>query len=253
MIDKTVPSLHQAVADVRDGATVLVGGFGASGVPTELLCALLDQGARELTIVNNNGGNGPVGLSQLFLAGRVRKLICSFARSANPAQPSAAAFAEVYRAGRVELECVPQGIMAERMRAAAAGLGPFFSPVSYGTKLAEGKETRVIDGVGYVLEQPLKGDFAFVKAHAADRWGNLTYRYAGRNFGPVMAMAATTTVVQVSELLPLGGIPPEAVVTPGIFVQRVVHVAQPAPGTPGPTPVPTSAHPAATPPAAPPA
>jgi 3-oxoadipate CoA-transferase alpha subunit len=224
MLDKTVASLADAVQDVPDGATLLVGGFGASGIPTELLVALLDQGARDLTGVNNNGGNGPIGLSQLFLAGRVRKLICSFARSANPAQPSAAAFAEVYRAGKVELECVPQGIMVERMRAAAAGLGPFFSPVSYGSKLAEGKETRIIDGRGFVLEQPLPGDYAFVKAQHADRWGNLTYRYAGRNFGPVMCMAARTTVVQVDRIVALGSIAPEQVMTPGIFVKRVVQV-----------------------------
>jgi 3-oxoadipate CoA-transferase alpha subunit len=224
MLDKTVPSIAEAVRDIHDGATVLVSGFGASGIPTELLVALLAQGARDLTVVNNNGGNGPLGLSQLFLAGRVRKLICSFARSANPAQPSAAAFAEVYRAGKIELECVPQGIMVERMRAAAAGLGPFFSPVSYGTALAAGKETRVIDGKGYVLEQPLPGDFAFVKARHADRWGNLTYRYAGRNFGPVMCMAAKTAIVQVDEIVPLGSIEPDHVMTPGVFVQRVVQV-----------------------------
>ena len=223
MLDKTVASLADAVKDVHDGATILVGGFGASGIPTELLLALLDQGARDLTIVNNNGGNGPIGLSQLFLAGRVRKLICSFARSANPAQPSAAAFAEVYRAGKVLLECVPQGIMVERMRAAAAGMGPFFSPVGVGSKLAEGKETRVIDGRTFVLEQPLPGDFAFVKAHEADRWGNLTYRYAQRNFGPVMCMAARVTVVQVDRIVPLGSIAPEQVMTPGIFVKRVVQ------------------------------
>jgi len=224
MLDKTVPTLADAVRDIHDGATLLVSGFGASGIPTELLVALLDQGARELTVVNNNGGNGPIGLSQLFLAGRVRKLICSFARSANPAQPSAAAFAEVYRAGKVELECVPQGIMVERMRAAAAGLGPFFSPVSYGTQLAAGKETRVIDGKGFVLEQPLPGDFAFVKAQQADRWGNLTYRFAQRNFGPVMCMAAKTAIVQVDRIVPLGSIEPDHVMTPGVFVQRVVQV-----------------------------
>jgi 3-oxoadipate CoA-transferase alpha subunit len=224
MLDKTVPTLADAVRGIHDGATLLVSGFGASGIPTELLVALLDQGARELTVVNNNGGNGPIGLSQLFLAGRVRKLICSYARSANPAQPSAAAFAEVYRAGKIELECVPQGIMVERMRAAAAGLGPFFSPVSYGTALAAGKETRVIDGRGFVLEQPMPGDFAFVKAQQADRWGNLTYRYAQRNFGPVMCMAAKTAIVQVDAIVPLGSIPPEQVMTPGVFVQRVVQV-----------------------------
>jgi 3-oxoadipate CoA-transferase alpha subunit len=224
MLDKTVPTLADAVRDIHDGATLLVGGFGAAGIPTELLVALLDQGARELTVVNNNGGNGPIGLSQLFLAGRVRKLICSYARSANPAQPSAAAFAEVYRAGKIELECVPQGIMVERMRAAAAGLGPFFSPVSYGTALAAGKETRVIDGRGFVLEQPMPGDFALIKAQHADRWGNLTYRYAQRNFGPVMCMAAKTAIVQVDRIVPLGGIPPEQVITPGILVKRVVQV-----------------------------
>jgi 3-oxoadipate CoA-transferase, alpha subunit len=225
MLDKTVRSMQEAVKGVRDGAVLLVGGFGSSGVPTELLRALLDQGAKDLTVVNNNGGNGPIGLSELFAAGRVRKLICSFARSINAAQPSAAVFAEVYRAGKVELECIPQGTMAEKLRAAGAGLGPFFTPTSYGTKLAEGKETRVIDGVGYVLESPMKGDVAFVKAQHGDRWGNLTYRYAGRNFGPVMCMAAKTAIAQVDRIVPLGAIPPEQVVTPGIFVQRVVEVA----------------------------
>lgn len=223
MLDKTVTTMEEAVRGVPDGAVLLVGGFGVSSVPTELLRALLDQGARELTIVNNNGGNGPLGLSELFRAGRVRKLICSYARSANPAQPSAEAFAEAYRAGQVELECVPQGTMAERMRAAGAGLGPFFSPVSYGTALAQGKETRVIDGVGYVLEQPLRGDFAFVKAQYADRWGNLSYRHAGRNFGPVMCMAAKVSVVQVDRIVPLGTIEPDNVHTPGIFVHRVIE------------------------------
>jgi 3-oxoadipate CoA-transferase alpha subunit len=223
MLDKTQSSLQDAVRDVHDGATLLVGGFGVSGVPTELLCALLDQGARELVIVNNNGGNGPIGLNQLIAAGRVRKIITSYARSANPLNPSAEALATAYRAGKIELECVPQGTMAERMRAAGAGMGPFFTPTSYGTPLGEGKETRVIDGVGYVLESPLHGDFALVKAQQADRWGNLIYRNAERNFGPVMCMAAKTTVVQVEEIVPLGGIPPEQVMTPGIFVQRVVQ------------------------------
>jgi len=224
MLDKTCATLEEAVAGVQDGATVLIGGFGASGVPTELLCALLDQGARELTIVNNNAGNGPIGLSQLVEAGRVRKMICSFARSSNKLHPNAVAFAEAYRKGTVELECVPQGTMAERMRAAGSGLGPFFTPTSYGTALAEGKETRVIDGKGYVMEWPLKGDFAFIKAQFADRWGNLTYRYAGRNFAPVMAMAADVTVAQVDRIVALGDIPAEQVVTPGIFVKRVVQV-----------------------------
>lgn len=224
MLDKTCASLEEAVVGVQDGATVLIGGFGASGVPTELLCALLDQGARELTIVNNNAGNGPIGLSQLVEAGRVRKMICSFARSSNKLQPNAVAFAEAYRKGTVELECVPQGTMAERMRAAGSGLGPFFTPTSYGTALAEGKQTMVIDGKGYVMEWPLKGDFAFIKAQFADRWGNLTYRYAGRNFAPVMAMAANVTVAQVDRIVPLGDIPAEHVITPGIFVKRVVQV-----------------------------
>lgn len=224
MLDKRISSLEEAVADVHDGATLLIGGFGSSGVPTELICALLDQGARELTVVNNNAGNGPIGLSQLIEAGRVKKMICSFARSSSKTHPNAVAFAEAYRAGKIELECVPQGTMAERMRAAGAGMGPFYTPTSYGTKLAEGKESRVFDGVGYVLEQPLKGDFAFVKAQYGDQWGNLTYRYAGRNFGPVMAMAANITVAQVDRIVELGELPPEQVITPGIFVKRVVEV-----------------------------
>jgi 3-oxoadipate CoA-transferase alpha subunit len=224
MLDKTVATLEEAVAGVQDGATLLIGGFGSSGVPTELICALLDQGARELTVVNNNAGNGAIGLSQLVAAGRVRRMICSFARSSNKLQPNAVAFAEAYREGRIELECVPQGTMAERMRAAGAGMGPFYTPTAYGTALAEGKETRVFDGVGYVLEQPLRGDFAFIKAQLGDRWGNLTYRYAGRNFAPVMAMAASVTVAQVDRIVELGELPAEHVMTPGIFVKRVIEV-----------------------------
>jgi 3-oxoadipate CoA-transferase alpha subunit len=227
VLDKTVESLQQAVRDVQDGATILIGGFGVSGVPTELVRALLEQGATGLTIVNNNAGNGKYGLSELVEAGRVRKMICSFARSSNPKQPNAVAFAEAYHAGKIELECVPQGTMAERMRAAGSGLGPFFTPTAYGTSLAEGKETRVIDGVGYVLEEPLHGDFAFVKAQQGDRWGNLMYRYAERNFGPVMCMAAKVAVAQVDEIVPLGSIAPEHVMTSGIFVQRVVQVGRP--------------------------
>jgi len=224
MLDKTVSTLEEAVAGVPDGAIVLVGGFGVSGVPTALLCALLDQGARELTIVNNNAGNGKLGLSQLIEAGRVRKMICSFGRSTDRVNPNAAAFAEAYRSGKLELELVPQGTMAERMRAAGAGMGPFYTRTSYGTPLAKGKETRMIDGVGYVLEQPLRGDFAFVRAQTADRWGNLMYRYAARNFSPVMCMAAKTTVVQADQIVPLGNLAPEHVMTPGIFVQRVIEV-----------------------------
>ena len=217
MIDKIVPSLETAVAGIGDGATVLVSGFGGSGIPGALLDALLAHGARDLTIVNNNAGNGDTGIAALIRAGRVRKVICSHPRSNN-----AEAFIEAYRAGKVALECVPQGTLVERMRAAGAGLGPFFTPTAYGTALADGKETRVIDGTGYVLEQPLHGDFALVKAHRADRWGNLTYRYAGRNFGPVMCTAARHTIVQVDDVMPLGEMPPQHVMTPGIFVQAVV-------------------------------
>jgi 3-oxoadipate CoA-transferase alpha subunit len=192
-------------------------------VPTELLQALLRQGARDLTVVNNNAGNGPLGLSELIAAGRVRKVICSYARSSNPAEPNQVAFAEAWRAGKIELECVPQGTMSERMRAAGAGLGPFFTPTSYGTLLGKGKEERVIDGKGYVLENPLHGDFAFVRAHQADRWGNLVYRNADRCFGPVMCMAARIAVAQVDEVVPLGTLHPENIHTSGIFVQRVIE------------------------------
>lgn len=224
MIDKTFESLERAVADIHDGATVMIGGFGNAGMPSALIDALIAQGARELTIVNNNAGNGKYGLSQLIEAGRVRRMVCSFARNSNPKIPNADAFAEWYRAGKIELECVPQGTMAERMRAAGSGLGPFFTPTSYGTVLAKGKETRVIDGVGYVLENPLHGDLALVKARSADPWGNLMYRNAERNFGPVMCMAAKMAVAQVDEIVPLGELVPENVMTPGIFVKRVVKV-----------------------------
>ncbi|CAG9167402.1 3-oxoacid CoA-transferase subunit A [Cupriavidus respiraculi] len=217
MIDKTVASLEEAVACIREGDTVLVSGFGGSGIPGALLDALLARGVGDLTIVNNNAGNGDTGIAALIRAGRVRKVICSHPRSNN-----AEAFIDAYRAGKVALECVPQGTLVERMRAAGAGLGPFFTPTAYGTALAEGKEARMIDGVGYVLEQPLRGDVALVKAHRADRWGNLVYRYAGRNFGPVMCTAARHTVVQVDEIVPLGSLAPEHVMTPGIFVNAVV-------------------------------
>ncbi|MFA7505125.1 MAG: 3-oxoacid CoA-transferase subunit A [Burkholderiaceae bacterium] len=222
MLDKVIDSMAEALADVQDGATILIGGFGIAGIPTELVCALLDQGARELTIVNNNGGDGPIGLSQLIDAGRVRKLVSSYARSVGKTG-NAEAFAREYEAGRIELECVPQGIMAERMRAAAAGNGPFFTPTGYGTLLAEGKETRVIDGRGYVLEQPLHGDFGLVRAMQADRWGNLMFNRAERNFNPVVAMASRVAVAQVESIVPLGAIDPEGVQLPGIFVQRVVR------------------------------
>ena len=219
MIDKTCSSLAEALADVADGATVMVGGFGTAGQPNELLDALIGQGARELTIVCNNAGNGDTGLAALLAAGRVRKIICSFPRQADSWH-----FDRLFREGRIELELVPQGNLAERIRAAGAGIAGFFTPTGYGTELAKGKETRVIDGKGYVLESPIHAELALIKAERADRWGNLVYRKTARNFGPVMAMAARTTVATVHELVPLGELDPEAVVTPGVFVQRVVRI-----------------------------
>src|SRR6476661_5565560 len=221
MIDKTVASPSAAVADVQDGATVMIGGFGTAGMPSELIDALIAQGARELTIVNNNAGNGEVGLAALLKTKRVRKIICSF-----PRQTDSYVFDALYRAGEIELELVPQGNLAERIRAAGAGIGGFFTPTGYGTKLAEGKETRLIDGRHYVLESPLHADFALIKAYKGDRWGNLVYRKTARNFGPIMASAAKTAIVQVSQIVALGELDPENIVTPGIFVQRVVEVPQ---------------------------
>ena len=219
MIDKIVPSLEAALADVKDGSTILVGGFGGSGIPEELIDALIAQGARDLTVVNNNAGNGEVGIAALFKAGRVRKLICSY-----PRQVDSHHFQAAYRSGKVELELVPQGTLSERMRAAGAGIGAFYTPTGYGTDLAKGKEARVIDGKGHVLEHPLRGDFALVKAERGDRWGNLVYRKSARNYGPTMASAAKVTIAQVNEIVPLGGLDPEVIVTPGIFVTRVVKV-----------------------------
>lgn len=219
MIDKTVPGLAQAVAGIPDGATVMIGGFGNAGMPKALIDALIEQGARELTIVNNNAGNGDTGLAALLAAGRVRKIICSF-----PRQADSHVFDALYRAGKIELELTPQGNLAERIRAAGAGIGGFFSPTGYGTLLAEGKETRVIDGRHYVLESPIHADFALIKALKGDRWGNLVYRKAARNFGPIMAMAAKCAIAQVDQVVPLGALDPEVIVTPGIFVQRVVQV-----------------------------
>lgn len=216
-------SMAQAMAGIADGSVVLLGGFGPSGSPIQLMQALLETDAKDLTVVSNNAGGGPIGLSQLIEAGKVRKLICSFARSLDPKNPSAAAFEKGYRAGEIELELVPQGTLAERLRAAGAGMGPFFTPTAFGTRLAEGKETRVINGRGYVLEEPLHADVAFVKAHLADPLGNLTYRYAGRNFAPVMCMAAKLAIAQVDEVVAVGDIAPEQVMTPGIFVQRVIE------------------------------
>lgn len=219
MINKVVASAAAALADVRDGATVMIGGFGTAGLPNELIDALLDGGARELVIVNNNAGNGDTGLAALLAARRVRKIICSFPRQADSHH-----FDALYRAGQIELELVPQGNLAERIRAAGAGIGGFFTPTGYGTELAKGKETREIGGRMYVLESPIHADFALIKAERGDRWGNLTYRMTARNFGPIMAMAAATTVATVHEIVELGDLDPEAVVTPGLFVQRLVQV-----------------------------
>ncbi|NUO36640.1 MAG: 3-oxoacid CoA-transferase subunit A [Terrabacter sp.] len=212
-------SALDAVADIPDGATVLIGGFGPAGQPVELIEALVETGTRDLTVVNNNAGNGDVGLAALIGAGRVRKVICSF-----PRQHDSHQFDEKYRAGEIELELVPQGNLAERIRAAGAGIGGFFTPTGYGTPLAEGKEVREIDGRHYVLELPIRADYALVKAHRADEVGNLTYRKTARNFGPIMATAATTTIVQVHEVVPTGAMDPEVVVTPGIYVDRLVVV-----------------------------
>ena len=209
----------EAVDGIEDGSTVLVGGFGMAGMPVQLIDALIDQGATDLTVVSNNAGNGDTGLAALLAQGRVRKVVCSF-----PRQADSWVFDGLYRDGKVELELVPQGNLAERMRAAGAGIGAFFSPTGVGTPLAEGKETREIDGRTYVLELPIKGDVALVGAHRADRMGNLVYRKTARNFGPVMATAATTTIVQVREVVETGELDPESIVTPSIYVDRVVAV-----------------------------
>jgi len=219
MIDKVIGSLEAAVADIKDGATVLCAGFGAVGAPDELIDALQAQGARDLVIVANNAGNGRTGLAGLIASGHVRKVICSYPRSTD-----STAFDDAYKAGKIELELVPQGTISERMRCAAAGLGGFYSPVGVGTRLAEGKEAREIDGRLYVFEKPLKGDIALLKADRADRWGNLTYRKSARNFNPTMAMAAELSIVQVREVVALGAIDPESVATPGIFIDRIVQL-----------------------------
>jgi 3-oxoadipate CoA-transferase, alpha subunit len=219
MIDKIIGSLEAAVADIKDGATVLCAGFGTVGSPDELIDALQAQGARDLVIVANNAGNGRTGLAGLIASGHVRKVICSYPRSTD-----STAFDDAYKAGKIELELVPQGTISERMRCAAAGLGGFYSPVGVGTRLAEGKEAREIDGRLYVFEKPLKGDVALLKADRADRWGNLTYRKSARNFNPTMAMAAELSIVQVREVVALGAIDPESVATPGIFIDRIVQL-----------------------------
>ena len=222
MIDKTVPSAAAAVADIRDGATVMIGGFGTAGMPSALIDALIAQGAGDLTIVNNNAGNGDAGLALLLKAKRVRRIICSF-----PRQTDSWHFDALYKAGEIELELAPQGTLAERIRAAGAGIGAFFTPTGYGTLLAQGKETRLIDGRHHVLEHPIHADWALIRADRGDRWGNLVYRKTARNFGPIMAAAARCTVAQVREIVPLGALDPEVVVTPGIFVHRVVAMDGP--------------------------
>lgn len=219
MIDKIAPSIADAMSGIQDGATVLIGGFGTAGIPNELIDGLIEQGARDLTVVNNNAGNGETGLAALLKAGRVRKIICSF-----PRQADSQVFDGLYRSGKLELELVPQGNLAERIRAAGAGIGAFFCPTGFGTELAKGRETREINGKQYVLEYPIHGDVALVKAEAGDRWGNLTYRMAARNFGPVMAMASKKTIATVHEIVELGAFDPESIVTPGIFVKHVVKI-----------------------------
>jgi 3-oxoadipate CoA-transferase alpha subunit len=219
MIDKRAASVAEALQGLPDGATVMVGGFGTAGIPNELIDGLIEQGARDITLVNNNAGNGETGLAALLKTGRVRKVICSF-----PRQADSQVFDALYRSGKIELELVPQGNLAERIRAAGAGIGAFFTPTGYGTDLAKGKETREIGGRMQVLEHAIHADLALVKAERADRWGNLTYRMAARNFGPVMAMAARRTVASVHEIVELGQLDPEAIVTPGIFVSRIVQV-----------------------------
>jgi len=224
VINKIASSIAQSLSGIRDGSTVLIGGFGTAGIPNELIEGLIEQGARDLTIVNNNAGNGDTGLAGLLKSGRVRKIICSF-----PRQTDSHVFDELYRSGRIELELVPQGNLAERLRAAGAGIGAFFTPTGFGTELARHadgspKETRRIDGKDFVLEYPIHGDVALIKAEAGDRWGNLTYRKAARNFGPVMAMAAQRTIASVHEVVELGRLDPESIVTPGIFVSSIVRI-----------------------------
>lgn len=228
MINKIAASVADALAEVKDGSTVLIGGFGTAGIPNELIDGLIEQGAKDLTVVNNNAGNAETGLAALLKAGRVRKIICSF-----PRQADSQVFDGLYRSGKLELELVPQGNLAERIRAAGAGIGAFFCPTGYGTELARNadgsaKETREINGKQYVLEMPIRGDVALIKAERGDRWGNLTYRMAARNFGPVMATASEKTIATVHDIVELGALDPEAVVTPGIFVHHIVKIPRTA-------------------------
>lgn len=218
-IDKIAHDVAQALQGVEDGATVMIGGFGTAGIPNELIDGLIEQGARDLTVVNNNAGNGDSGLAALLKTGRVRKIICSF-----PRQADSHVFDALYRSSQIELELVPQGNLAERIRAAGAGIGAFFTPTGYGTELAKGKETRQINGRMQVLEYPIHAELALIKAERGDRWGNLVYRKAARNFGPIMAMAAKTTVATVHEIVALGQLDPELIITPGIFIQSIVRI-----------------------------
>ncbi|SMX51254.1 3-oxoacid CoA-transferase subunit A [Actibacterium lipolyticum] len=221
-MDKTIATVADAVADIHDGATVMIGGFGGSGAPIELIHALIDKGPKNLTVINNNAGNGKIGIGAMIDAGMVAKMVCSFPRSSDPR-----AFTERYLDGKIELELVPQGTLAERIRAGGAGIPAFYTPTSFGTELAEGKPIEVFEGRSYVQERWLKADFAIVKGELGDPMGNLTYRLAGRNFNPLMCMAAKRTIAQVSKIVQPGGIDPEQVITPGIFVDGVVQVANP--------------------------
>lgn len=223
MINKIATSVHEAVSDIFDGSTILISGFGEAGSPIELIHALIDHGAKELTIVSNNTGSGQVGLAALIANRQVRKMVCSFPRSTN-----SVVFPELYRKGEIELELVPQGTLAERIRAGGAGIPAFFTPTSVSTPLAKNKESRIFDGQEYVMEHAIRADFALVKCKAADRYGNLIYNKTARNFGPVMCTAADTTIVQAREIADLGDLDPETVVTPGIFVKKVVHIPNPA-------------------------
>ena len=219
MLNKVTESAIDAMNHINDGATILIGGFGLAGQPAELIDALIERNAKDLTIVSNNAGNGETGLALLLKSGCVRKIICSF-----PRQHDSYIFDDLYRSGKIELEVVPQGTLAARMQAGGSGLGAIYTPTAYGTLLAEGKETRTIDGINYVLEYPIKADFALIKAFQGDRWGNLTYRKAARNFGPIMAAASKHTIAQVNEVVELGALDPEHIITPGIFVHEVVCI-----------------------------
>jgi len=219
VIQKIIPSVAEALRDIADGSTIFISGFGGAGLPILLLDALLEQGAKNLTLISNNAGASGVGIAKLVGAGRVKKMVCSF-----PRQPDSGAFDELYRAGKIELELVPQGTLAERIRAGGAGIGGFYTPTGFGTELAKGKDTREIDGVNYIFEKAIKADYALIKADKGDRWGNLTYHGTARNFGPVMATAARCTIAQVREVVELGALDPENIVTPGIFVKRIVQM-----------------------------